>query len=260
VRTRIPTDNPRRQALRQRVVVRLRALIILPTRELVAQVAEVFKPFCVATGLRLGTATGQTSFAQEQHRLVPDLPHRCVQVKRRQRPHGCSANSWRAGTKIAVHVSSVAGGASAVDILVTTPGRLMDHLTGTPNFTLQHLRYLVCSLAHSCVAPGNHNDDRTRVLSTIALVASIGGGRGRPFAESVIPGVAGQGAASSRACAGLGHGGSPGSGFDCRRHAAGRRGPALPPGSAHRRRRHPCAGTMPHASIPVTSAAEPLMR
>ena len=37
----------------------------------------------------------------------------------------------------------IPGGSSAVDILIATPGRLMDHLSGTTNFTLQHLRYLV---------------------------------------------------------------------------------------------------------------------
>lgn len=35
------------------------------------------------------------------------------------------------------------GGSSKVDILICTPGRLIDHLNGTPNFTLQHLRFLV---------------------------------------------------------------------------------------------------------------------
>jgi ATP-dependent RNA helicase DDX51/DBP6 len=30
-----------------------------------------------------------------------------------------------------------------VDILIATPGRLIDHLGTTPNFTLQHLRFLV---------------------------------------------------------------------------------------------------------------------
>ena len=35
------------------------------------------------------------------------------------------------------------GGSSKVDILIATPGRLIDHLTKTPNFTLQHLRFLV---------------------------------------------------------------------------------------------------------------------
>lgn len=32
---------------------------------------------------------------------------------------------------------------SAVDILVATPGRLMDHINNTKGFTLEHLRYLV---------------------------------------------------------------------------------------------------------------------
>jgi hypothetical protein len=35
------------------------------------------------------------------------------------------------------------GGSSKVDILIATPGRLLDHLSSTPNFTLQHLRFLI---------------------------------------------------------------------------------------------------------------------
>jgi hypothetical protein len=42
------------------------------------------------------------------------------------------------------------GGRSAVDILVATPGRLMDHLD-TPGFTLQHLKYLVVDEADRLV-------------------------------------------------------------------------------------------------------------
>jgi ATP-dependent RNA helicase DDX51/DBP6 len=38
------------------------------------------------------------------------------------------------------------GGSSKLDILIATPGRLMDHLASTPNFTLQHLRFLVSLL------------------------------------------------------------------------------------------------------------------
>ena len=101
------------QALHRRVVVRLRALILLPTRELVAQVAEVLKPFADETGLKIASITGQSSFANEQRQLVVQMDQR------------------------------VQGGCSRVDIVVATPGRLVDHLAGTPNFTLQDLRYLV---------------------------------------------------------------------------------------------------------------------
>ncbi len=38
---------------------------------------------------------------------------------------------------------SLQGGSSKVDVLICTPGRLIDHINGTPNFSLQHLRFLV---------------------------------------------------------------------------------------------------------------------
>lgn len=47
---------------------------------------------------------------------------------------------------------SLIGGASAIDILVATPGRLMEHLQGTQNFTLQHLRFLVSRSPHALEA------------------------------------------------------------------------------------------------------------
>jgi hypothetical protein len=40
-------------------------------------------------------------------------------------------------------IGRLLGGSSKVDILIATPGRLMDHLSTTPNFTLQHLRFLI---------------------------------------------------------------------------------------------------------------------
>ncbi|KAL0084475.1 P-loop containing nucleoside triphosphate hydrolase protein [Phycomyces blakesleeanus] len=99
--------------LSKRVVTRLRALIILPTRDLVVQVKETFDAFVQGTDLKVGTATGQQSFAHEQQSLV-----------------GMTKDSYP-------------GGSSRVDILIATPGRLMDHLKDTPNFSLEHLRFLV---------------------------------------------------------------------------------------------------------------------
>lgn len=59
--------------LQQRIVTRLRALIILPTRDLVTQVRETLETLSRGTGLRIGTATGQHSFAHEQNALVGDV-------------------------------------------------------------------------------------------------------------------------------------------------------------------------------------------
>ncbi|KAF9565973.1 ATP-dependent RNA helicase dbp6 [Mortierella alpina] len=105
------------EILSQRVVTRLRALVVLPTRDLCIQVKETFETFVKGTDLKIATSTGQNSFAHEQSILVGDI-------------HSSSGNT-------------VLGGHSRVDILITTPGRLIDHIKSTPNFTLQHLRFLV---------------------------------------------------------------------------------------------------------------------
>jgi len=101
------------QILSTRVVTRLRALVVLPTRDLVSQVRETFEAVIKGTGLKVATATGHHSFAQEQSQIVD------------------------------VSEDSLLGGSSKVDILIATPGRLIDHLNGSPNFSLQHLRFLV---------------------------------------------------------------------------------------------------------------------
>ncbi|KAJ7678474.1 P-loop containing nucleoside triphosphate hydrolase protein [Mycena rosella] len=105
-----------------RIVTRLRALVVLPTRDLVTQVRETFEAVGKGRGLKIGTATGQHSFSHEQSQLVADKSTR------------------------------LAGGSSRVDILICTPGRLIDHLNGTPNFSLQHLRFLVIDEADRLLA------------------------------------------------------------------------------------------------------------
>ena len=56
--------------LSKRVVTRLRALVVLPTRELAIQVKETFEAFVKGTNLRVGAAIGQHSMAKEQQMLV----------------------------------------------------------------------------------------------------------------------------------------------------------------------------------------------
>lgn len=106
------------EVLRTRQIVRLRALIVLPTRDLVSQVRSTLELVAKGSGLRIGTATGQHSFAHEQSQLVGSI--------------GGDDDAEDNASK-----------ESKIDILIATPGRLIDHLDSTPGFTLAHLRFLV---------------------------------------------------------------------------------------------------------------------
>ncbi|KAK9127200.1 hypothetical protein Syun_015997 [Stephania yunnanensis] len=111
------------QALSTRNVKCLRALVVLPTRDLALQVKEVFASIAPAVGLTVGLAVGQTSIADEISVLIkkPKLEAGVFYD-----PKGRPAELQ-----------------TSVDILVATPGRLMDHINTTKGFSLQHLRYLV---------------------------------------------------------------------------------------------------------------------
>lgn len=98
------------QALMPRVVCQVRALAVLPTKELAQQVSKVFNIYTDATPLRVALVTGQKSLAKEQESLVQK-----------------TANGFRC----------------LADIVVATPGRLVDHIDQTPGFSLQQLRFLV---------------------------------------------------------------------------------------------------------------------
>jgi ATP-dependent RNA helicase DDX51/DBP6 len=107
------------QRLVPRVVCRLRALIVLPSRDLAIQVHQIVSKFCANTRLKCALAIGQSNFVMEQQTIVGKID---------------SANN---------DFSHDEGGKSMVDILVATPGRLVDHLEQTSGFTLQHLQILI---------------------------------------------------------------------------------------------------------------------
>ena len=82
------------QLLSKRVVPRVRALVLLPVQDLAAQVFKVFQAYA-GNHLRVKLISGQKSFAQEQMELV---------------------------------VATESGFHSLADIIVATPGRLVDHI------------------------------------------------------------------------------------------------------------------------------------
>ncbi|KAL3693533.1 hypothetical protein R1sor_007184 [Riccia sorocarpa] len=112
------------QKLSSRVLRLLRALVVLPTRDLAAQVKAVFDTIAPAVGLSVGLAVGQTSITTEAGELVN---FRKTMI-----------HSFGSG-----YSPDAAFAESNVDILVATPGRLMDHLRNTKGFTLENLQFLV---------------------------------------------------------------------------------------------------------------------
>lgn len=88
----------------------------------------VFDTIAPAVGLSVGLAVGQSSVAAEASELVK-VHSKMVHAFESDEPLG--------GNRPIVE--------SKIDILVATPGRLMDHLRGTTGFTIEHLQYLVCT-------------------------------------------------------------------------------------------------------------------
>ncbi|ORX76100.1 P-loop containing nucleoside triphosphate hydrolase protein [Anaeromyces robustus] len=123
------------ETLSKRIIQRLRALIILPTRDLVAQVKETFNYFTRKTNLKVIAITGSISFSNEQSQLIDEKTGNCK-----------------------------------VDIVIATPGRLIDHLNGTPGFTLSHLRYLIIDEADRLLNQ-HYQDWLNQVLNCINSIS-----------------------------------------------------------------------------------------
>ena len=96
------------QALKGRVEPQVRALVVLPTRDLANQVYKVFEAYTSGTSLRIGMAYGLKSFTYEQE-----------------------------------HLMRTKKGGQVADVVVATPGRLVDHVKHTQGFSLKYLRFLV---------------------------------------------------------------------------------------------------------------------
>lgn len=100
------------QLLLNRVERKVRALVVLPVQELATQVAKVFKDICKGTDITSILLSRNLSLTDEQ--------------------------------KLLVEVNKFSGEyRSKVDIVVTTAGRLVEHIHSTKGFSLKGLKFLV---------------------------------------------------------------------------------------------------------------------
>ncbi|WEW54590.1 ATP-dependent RNA helicase dbp6 [Emydomyces testavorans] len=134
-------------------IKRLRAVIVVPTRELVNQAREACELCATGTGLRIGTAVGSTALRDEQSLLMGRN-----QVYDREawktKAHCLMTSSDWANFNLQEYLAEakechntlpnhVSHTSTNIDILVCTPGRLVEHIRSTKNFTLEHLQWLV---------------------------------------------------------------------------------------------------------------------
>jgi ATP-dependent RNA helicase DDX51/DBP6 len=137
------------QALEGFVGTKLRGLIVVPTRELVAQAREVCEVCAAGTSVRIATALGSKALKDEQNILIEQhTVYDPEQYKRdREKPTDWTTFGLEdilaqsdEDTPMTNYVKKFS---SKVDVLITTPGRLVDHLRSTPGFNLDDVQWLI---------------------------------------------------------------------------------------------------------------------
>jgi ATP-dependent RNA helicase DDX51/DBP6 len=110
----------------------LQALIVLPSRELSAQVYGVFAGLASKSPLKVWNSTGSSNLLDEQQVLTGPL---------RKRSYSQYGESQF--TSYGLYVREPTDSYCNVNILISTPGRLIDHIQHTEGFNLKFLRFLV---------------------------------------------------------------------------------------------------------------------
>lgn len=150
---------PMVEDISQTTVTQLRGLIVMPTRELVTQAREVSDMCANAYGtgsrrhINVGVAIGNQTLRQEQVSLMKQefvynpKEYRARQERINAAWSGSSLEDEVANLlmeeDISTPIDHIVQDSPKVDIMICTPGRLVEHLKSTPGFTLEHLKWLV---------------------------------------------------------------------------------------------------------------------
>ncbi|KFY81803.1 hypothetical protein V500_11075 [Pseudogymnoascus sp. VKM F-4518 (FW-2643)] len=151
---------PMVEDISQTMVTQLRGLIVMPTRELVTQAREVSDMCANAYGtgsrrnINVGVAIGNQTLRQEQASLMKQefvynpKEYRARQERINAAWSGSSVEDDEVANllmdeDISTPIDHMVQYSPKVDIMICTPGRLVEHLKSTPGFTLEHLKWLV---------------------------------------------------------------------------------------------------------------------
>ena len=144
---------PMIQSLAGKASTRLRGLIVVPTRELVNQVKETLELVSVGSGVKVGTAVGSKTLKEEQVSLVAKDQRYDPEAYRAEQERIVDEDEelmdWDFHKKFGpkddfeLLYNHVIEYNSKVDILISTPGRLVEHIQSTTGFTLEHVQCLV---------------------------------------------------------------------------------------------------------------------
>lgn len=143
------------ESLRNRLDTKLRAVIVVPTRELVAQAHAVASTCAHGSAIQIALAVGNQSLAAEQELLVkkgrrydPEQ-YQVLMAKAKKRQHfemdsdSDDTDSTLLDDIVYMPPNYVPTYSPAADLLICTPGRLVEHLATTTGFTLDHVEWLV---------------------------------------------------------------------------------------------------------------------
>lgn len=130
---------------------RIHSLIVVPTRDLAIQVYETLTDLARFADIQISVLIGQAPFTAEQASLVPT-----------QHSHLAAPSSHSIGassTTAAQSESLLRNGYCRSDVIIATPGRLVEHLEGTSGFAecLSFLRLLVIDEADRLLAQAYHS-------------------------------------------------------------------------------------------------------
>ena len=163
--------------LKGRPTTKLRAVIVVPTRELVAQVRSSFQLCGAENKIRVGTASGDKALKEEQKLLVERSVNYDPEAYNGRKNKDIEdveeellddvLDMDRELAQMALTPDFVIQYESKVDALICTPGRLVEHLRCTKGFSLESARWLVIDEADrlldqsfqewtECVIPAIH--------------------------------------------------------------------------------------------------------